>query len=60
MCVYTKMVLEIGYAHQLSTWGYAISHAALLLRFKPTTTQPFYAYQMVTGYEQDVSLFTHI
>ena len=34
MCVYTKMVLEIGYAHQLSTWGYAISHAALLIRFQ--------------------------
>ena len=44
----------------LFTWGYAIFHAALLIRFRPTTNQPFYAYQMVTGYEQDVSLFTHI
>jgi hypothetical protein len=41
----------------LSAWGYAISHAALLIRFRPTTNQPlFYAYQLVTGYEQDVSL----
>ena len=27
-----------------------------LFVFRPTTNQPFYAYQMVTGYEQDVSL----
>ena len=44
----------------LSTWGYAIFHAALLIRFRPTTNQPFYAYQLVTGYEQDVSFFLRI
>ena len=39
----------------LSVWGYAILHAALLIRLRPTTNQPYSAYQMVTGYEPDIS-----
>ena len=38
----------------ISTWGYAILHATLLIRFKPTTSQPFSAYQLVTGYDPDI------
>jgi hypothetical protein len=38
-----------------SAWGYAILHAALLIRFRPTASQPFSAYQLVTGYEPDIS-----
>ncbi|XP_004309292.1 PREDICTED: uncharacterized protein LOC101304635, partial [Fragaria vesca subsp. vesca] len=30
-------------------------HAALLIRFRPTAKQPFSAYQLVTGYEPDIS-----
>ena len=39
----------------VSTWGYAILHAAVLIRFRPTANQPFSAYQLVTGYEPDIS-----
>ncbi|PRQ36553.1 putative RNA-directed DNA polymerase [Rosa chinensis] len=39
----------------ISAWGYAILHAALLIRFRPTASQPFSAYQLVTGYEPDIS-----
>ncbi|KAJ9561775.1 hypothetical protein OSB04_006935 [Centaurea solstitialis] len=38
-----------------SAWGYAMLHAALLIRFRPTASQPFYTYQLVTGYEPDIS-----
>ena len=38
-----------------SAWGYTILHAALLIRFRPTRLQPFSAYQLVTGYEPDIS-----
>ncbi|KAJ9540031.1 hypothetical protein OSB04_026537 [Centaurea solstitialis] len=39
----------------ISAWGYAILHAATLVRLRPIATQPFSAYQLVTGYEPDVS-----
>ena len=39
----------------IASWGYAILYAALLIRFRPTTKQPFSAYQLVTGYEPDIS-----
>ncbi|XP_004301938.1 PREDICTED: uncharacterized protein LOC101304199 [Fragaria vesca subsp. vesca] len=39
----------------IASWGYAILHAALLIRFRPTAKQPFSAYQLVTGYEPDIS-----
>ncbi|XP_026398222.1 uncharacterized protein LOC113294003 [Papaver somniferum] len=39
----------------ITAWGYAILHAALLIRFRPTVSQPFSAYQLVTGYEPDIS-----
>ncbi|KAJ9558226.1 hypothetical protein OSB04_012840 [Centaurea solstitialis] len=38
----------------ISAWGYAILHAATLVRLRPIATQPFSAYQLVTGYEPDV------
>ncbi|KAJ9544182.1 hypothetical protein OSB04_023889 [Centaurea solstitialis] len=38
-----------------SAWGYAILHAALLIRFRPTASQPFSEYQLVTRYEPDIS-----
>jgi hypothetical protein len=38
-----------------SAWGYAILHAVLLIRFRPTVDQPFSAYQLVTGYEPEIS-----
>ena len=38
-----------------SAWGYAILHAATLLRLRPITSQPFSAHQLVTGYEPDIS-----
>ena len=34
---------------------YAILHVDLPIRFRPTASQPFYAYQLVTGYEPDIS-----
>ena len=37
------------------TWGYAILHAAMLVRLRPTATQPHLPLQLVTGYEPDVS-----
>ena len=36
-------------------WGYAILHAAMLVRLRPIATQPHSALQLVTGYEPDVS-----
>jgi len=39
----------------VSAWGYAVLHAAMLLRFRPVARQPFSAYQLVTGYEPSVS-----
>ena len=39
----------------ISAWGYAILHATLLIRFRLTASQPFSAYQLVTGYEPDIS-----
>ena len=39
----------------IASWGYAILHAALLILFRPTTKQPFSAYQLVTGYKLDIS-----
>ena len=39
----------------ISAWGYAIVHAALLIRFRPTANQPLSTYQLVTGYEPDIS-----
>jgi hypothetical protein len=38
-----------------SAWDYAILHAAILVRLRPTATQPYSALQLVTGYEPDVS-----
>ncbi|KAK9948438.1 hypothetical protein M0R45_004012 [Rubus argutus] len=39
----------------VSAWGYAILHAAALVRLRPMATQTLSAYQLVTGYEPDVS-----
>lgn len=39
----------------VSVWGYAILHAAMLIRLRPKDSQPFSAYQLVTGYEPDIS-----
>ncbi|KAM0957722.1 hypothetical protein ACFX2A_026343 [Malus domestica] len=39
----------------VSAWGYAILHAAILVRLRPTATQPHSPLQLVTGYEPDVS-----
>ena len=39
----------------IASWGYAILHATLLIRFRPTTKQPFSAYQLVTRYEPYIS-----
>ena len=38
-----------------SAWVYAILHAAMLIRFRPAARQPFSAYQLVTGYEPNIS-----
>ena len=35
--------------------GYAILHVAMLVRLRPTATQPSSPLQLVTGYEPDVS-----
>ena len=39
----------------VSAWGYAILHAAALVRLRPMATQSLSAYQLVTEYEPDVS-----
>ena len=39
----------------VSAWGYAIFHAAMLVRLRPIATQPHSLLQLVTGYEPDVS-----
>ena len=39
----------------VSAWGYAVLHAATLIRFRPAANQAFSAYQMVTGYEPNIS-----
>ena len=39
----------------VSAWGYAILHAAMLVRLRPIATQPHSPLQLVTGYEPDVS-----
>ncbi|KAK9946455.1 hypothetical protein M0R45_011920 [Rubus argutus] len=39
----------------VSAWGYAILHATALVRLRPMATQTLSAYQLVTGYEPDVS-----
>ena len=39
----------------ISAWGYAILHAAMLIRFRPIADQPFSAYQMVTGFAPDIT-----
>ena len=39
----------------ISAWGYVVLHAAALVRLRPMATQPLSAYQLVTGYEPDVS-----
>ena len=41
-----------------SAWGDAISHAAMLIRLRPTATQCTSAFQLVTGYTYFV--LTHI
>ena len=38
----------------VSAWGYAILHAAVLIRFRLTANQPFSAHQLVTRYEPDI------
>ena len=47
--------LVMGSQLPVSAWGYAILHAAMLIRFRPVTNQAFSAYQMVTGYEPNIS-----
>ena len=39
----------------VSAWGYAILHAAMLVRLRPIATQPHSPLQLVTGYEPNVS-----
>ncbi|PRQ53193.1 putative RNA-directed DNA polymerase [Rosa chinensis] len=39
----------------VSAWGYAILHAATLIRLRPTATQSYSALQLVTGYEPNIS-----
>ena len=39
----------------VSAWGYAILHAPMLVRLRPIATQPYFALQLVTGYEPDIS-----
>ncbi|KAL4564637.1 hypothetical protein LXL04_028704 [Taraxacum kok-saghyz] len=39
----------------ISAWGYAVLHEVALVRLRPIATQPLSAYQLVTGYEPDVS-----
>ena len=41
----------------VSTWGYAILHATMLVRLRPTATQPFSTLQLTTRYEPDISHF---
>ena len=40
-------------------WDYTILHAAILVRLRPTATQPYYALQLVIGYELDAS-YLHV
>ena len=50
--------MNLGNAHQASNFyvgGYAILHTTMLVRMRPTATQPYSALQLVTGYEPDVS-----
>ena len=35
----------------ISAWGDAISHVAMLIRLRPTSTQYTFAFQLVTGYK---------
>ena len=39
----------------VSAWGYAVLHAATLIRLRPAANQVFSAYHMVTGYEPNIS-----
>ena len=39
----------------LSAWGHAVLHVVLLIRLRPTATQPFSAQQLVIGYEPSIS-----
>ncbi|KAM1427714.1 hypothetical protein ACFXTO_020228 [Malus domestica] len=39
----------------VSAWGYAVLHEAMLVRLRPTITQPHAPLQLVTRYEPDVS-----
>ena len=39
----------------VSVWGYTILHAAMLVRLRPTVTQPHSPLQLVIGYEPNVS-----
>lgn len=39
----------------ISAWGYAILHLTMLVRLRPILTQPYFALQLPTGYEPNVS-----
>ena len=49
-------VMVMGTNLPIFAWRYVMMlHAATLIRFRPTTCQAFSAYQMVTGYEPNIS-----
>ena len=52
---------DIGNAHQYFRLGYAISHAAMLIRLRLiAATQRLFALQLVTGFESKYLVLMHI
>ena len=39
----------------IAAWGHAILHATMLVRLRVVATQPYNAFQLVTGYKPDIS-----